>query len=83
MTFYTYMTRKYMGEISPKGDLARDMKEDKEDFLRNHPGKYKGWHDILRHYLESHKACSDCIDIFEESWKEYEKCEKSRRSKNL
>ena len=29
MTFYTYMTRKYMGEISPKGDLARDMKEDK------------------------------------------------------
>ena len=35
MTFYTYMTQKYQEELSPQGELARDIKKDKERFPRN------------------------------------------------
>lgn len=82
MTFYTYMMRNYRGTVTPKGDLANDMHDDKEQFPRNGPGKFKGWHKLIRGYLERCGACDDCLSVFEECWEEYVKCEKSKLSKN-
>ena len=42
MNFYNYMVKNHLNEKSPRGDLARDMKEDR-DFPKNKTGKFKGW----------------------------------------
>lgn len=82
MTFYTYMTRNYRNTDSPKGDLADDMHADREKFPRNGPCKFKGWHRLIRSYLERNGACNACLEVFEKCWEEYEACEKSRLRKN-
>ena len=51
MTFYTYMTRNYLNEDSPAGDLAQDMYREKETFPRNRPCKFDGWYRLIRSYL--------------------------------
>ena len=82
MTFYTYMMRNYRDTDGPMGDLADDMHFDREHFPRNGRGKYVGWHDLIRRYLESCGACDECLAVFEEAWEEYVICEKKRSSRN-
>lgn len=71
MTFYTFMTRFHLEDENPRGDLARDMKRDRERFPRNGNSKYAGWHRLIADYLAGEGACSGCMEAFEESWKEY------------
>ena len=78
MTFYTFMTRNYIKSDCPQGDLARDMRRNKESFPRNRPCKFKGWQAIIHDYLTSHNACRECLEAFEISWKEYVQCVKNR-----
>ena len=83
MTFYTYMMRNHLGKDSPAGDLAMDMKRDKDHFPKNRSCKFNGWHQFIRYCLSGQGVCSDCMEVFEECWKEYERCEKKRLNKNL
>jgi len=78
MTFYTYMMRNHGGESTPAGDLADDMKHDKENFPRNGVGKFDGWHGVIRAYLERRGACPECLSVFEECWQDYELTERRR-----
>jgi uncharacterized protein YozE (UPF0346 family) len=81
MQFYTWMIKNYLNESSPKGDLANDMKGD-DSFPRNtYPGKYNGWHNLIRGYLERNNACTDCLETFEECWEEYVNERKPYRTK--
>ncbi len=66
MNFYTWMMKKHINTKAPVGDLARDMKEDRE-FPRD------GNKEAVRRYLESGGACSGCMDAFERAWKKYER----------
>ena len=78
MTFYTFMMRNYKCTNIPAGDLAEDMKLDSEKFPRNR----QGWHAILHDYLVENDACSDCLEVFEECWEEYVRCEKKKLNRN-
>lgn len=65
VSFYKFMTMKFLEDDSPAGDLARDMKGD-----RDFP-KFSTSYDRIRNYLERCAACSDCFDTFEECWNRY------------
>lgn len=65
MSFYKFMIENHVKSNSPAGDLARDMKED-----RDFP-KLSINYDRILNYLESNSACMDCIDAFNECWNEY------------
>lgn len=82
MTFYTYMMRNHLGKDTPEGDLAMDMRRDKDHFPRNRACKFNGWHQIIENYLYSQGGCRECMDVFEECWEEYERCEKQRLKRN-
>ena len=82
MTFYGYMKRHYYGREGRKADLANDMAGDEAAFPTRVGIKDGDGHGIIRDYLESCQACDACLDVFEECWKEYESCEKSRLSKS-
>ena len=64
MNFYTWMIKKHINTKAPVGDLARDMKEDRE-FPRD------GNKEAVRRYLESCRACSGCMDAFERAFDEF------------
>jgi len=64
-SFYKFITMNFMKDDSPLGDLARDMKRDR-DFPR-----FSINYDRVRDYLERCAACSDCFDAFEEGWNRY------------
>lgn len=81
MTYKNWMKRNYAEKDSPEGDLARDVWSD-ESFPKNRSCKYKGWHDLIKSYLERRQACSEAISLFEKTWKEYESCEKQRLKRN-
>lgn len=81
MTFYTYMTRNYLKGAGPKHDLAYDMKLDSAAFPRNAKGNLKDGHRIIEEYLLEHDACSECMDVFEDCWREYVWHERSRRNR--
>lgn len=66
ISFYKYMIENFLKEDSPSGDLARDMKADR-DFPR-----FSINYERIRDYLERCAACSDCFDIFEECWNSYQ-----------
>lgn len=83
MTFYTWMMRNYKNDNSPAGDLADDMYRDKDRFPRNGTGKFQGWHNQIRGYLETEGACDACLDVFEDCWEEYEICERKRLNYSL
>ena len=68
MTFYGYMKRHYYNKTGRKADLANDMAGIKD----------RDGHGVIRGYLEGCQACDDCLEVFEECWKEYEQCEKNR-----
>lgn len=82
MTFYTFMMRNHLGEKSPKGALAQEIKNDKERFPKNGKGKYAGWHKLIHEYLEN-KMTEGSSDVFDECWSEYVLCEKKRLNRNL
>lgn len=82
MSFYNYMVRKYRNCDSPAGDLARDMARDSENFPRNRPCKFKGWHDIIHNHLVRNDACDACLETFEECWEEYVRCEKKKSKRS-
>lgn len=79
MSFYTFMMRQYKNSNTPAGDLAGDMKRDTENFPRNPSCKYRGWYDIIRDYLMRKGACDTCLEIFDECWEEYVRCEKEKK----
>lgn len=58
MNFYRWMLKKHSNDHAPVGDLARDMKGDKQ-FPRD------GDKAKIQVYLEGCGACSGCIDAFE------------------
>ena len=64
-SFYKFMIMNFLEEDSPLGDLARDMKSDR-DFPKSAIS-----HDRILDHLERCAACSDCFDAFEESWNRY------------
>lgn len=71
MNFYTWMMKKHINTKAPVGDLARDMKGDRE-FPRD------GDKAVIRDYLEGCGACSGCMDAFERAWRKYERGRWSR-----
>ena len=80
MTFYTYMLRNHLKERGPKGDLARDMKNDAGSFPRNTKGKLDDWHTAIEDYLWDQGACYECVAVFETCWHEYVERERKRRN---
>ena len=82
MTFYKYMTENYCKASGRKHDLAADMRSDWRQFPRTASWDQPDGHRVIRSYLEFCQACDDCLDVFEECWKEYVRCEKSRSSRN-
>ena len=64
-SFYKFMIMNFIEEDSPQGDLARDMKSDR-DFPR-----FSINYERVRNHLERCVACSDCFDAFEECWNRY------------
>lgn len=72
MNFYRWMMNKHLKTQAPVGDLARDMKGDKEF---PHDGNL----DEILEYLESKGACFGCMDACMEAWKQYER--ESHRAK--
>ena len=65
MTFFTWMIRKHQRDDTPIGDLARDMQHESKKFVRSTAYCHN------RNYLELHGACDDCMEAFEDAWKEY------------
>ncbi|MDD6081648.1 MAG: YozE family protein [Oscillospiraceae bacterium] len=78
MSFYKFMMKYHLNESGPAGDLAKDMKADKDRFPINRPCKFEGWHSLIRAYLERNHACSSCLRVFEECWEEYVRCVKKK-----
>jgi uncharacterized protein YozE (UPF0346 family) len=72
------MMRNHKGDNTAEGDLADDMYLDKEKFPRNSSCKFKGWHDLIKDYLHRQGACSECVSVFEQCWREYETNERKR-----
>jgi len=67
MRVYTFVTRRYKDEESARGTLARSMKDDG----RNSP-RTRNSHRVIRRYLEVFRDASlECLDAFDECWKEY------------
>lgn len=64
MNFYEYMMTHHLGEDSPAGDLAEDMERD-DSFPKI------GRHRQVLNYLHEKNAIRECLDTFEECWKEY------------
>lgn len=65
ISFYRWMLKKHINDHAPVGDLARDMKGDKQF-------PHDGDKATIQEYLEDCGACSGCMDAFEEAWAEYE-----------
>ena len=77
MRYYTFMMRNYLNENNATGDLARDMKRDKDKFPVVIKGSFEKKYKKTRDYLDWQcGACDGCLEAFEETWKEYTKCEK-------
>ena len=64
-SFYKFMIMNFLEDDSPLGDLARDMKSD-----RDFP-KFSVTYDRIMNHLERCAACSDCFDTFDEGWNRY------------
>lgn len=57
--------KKYEGEASPVGDLARDILRDGR-FPKNSKDKRR-----IKEYLWSRGACSECLTAFNTAWQLY------------
>ena len=65
MCFKKWLVSNFKNERGPIGDLARDVKDDK-DF----PARAKR-HQTIADYLESCGACYGCMNAFEKAWSLY------------
>ena len=65
ISFYKFMIENYIKDDSPMGDLARDMKSDR-DFPRR-----SICYTNIYYYLVKKNACDECLDSFHDAWKEY------------
>jgi uncharacterized protein YozE (UPF0346 family) len=65
VSFYKFMITNFLKDDSPAGDLALDMKGDR-DFPR-----FSINYERCRDHLERCAACSACFDTFEECWNRY------------
>lgn len=64
-SFRRFVLDKYLKADTPEGDFARDVKIDDE-----FPNKTKDGYEI-KWYLESKNCCEECLELFEDLWKEY------------
>lgn len=64
-TYKEWMIEKYLGKNTPRGDLAYDIKRDK-DFPNGQLTKQR----MLDH-LDLKRACDKCIATFKRIWKDY------------
>lgn len=65
MCFKKWLVSNFKNERSPIGDLARDVKADK-DF----PARAKRYKTIAA-YLDFCGACDGCLEAFEKAWSLY------------
>ncbi|MPN25917.1 hypothetical protein SDC9_173338 [bioreactor metagenome] len=65
ISFYRWCVNKYHGGDSPLGDLASDMKGDK-----NFPKKSKDRNELLS-YLRFKNACDGCLKSFNYAFRIY------------
>lgn len=76
MLFHTWVIKNYFVELedenpwTPKGCLARGLKEDRSTFA----GRTFGYKRYLRH-LHYHHASPSVIDALEECWREWKETE--------
>ena len=83
MTFYSYVTRNHKGVSTEADRLAREMRMDKERFPKNNCYKLKAWKNLVYSYLCDHpELYAGCMDVFENCWEEYARCEKNRLSRS-
>lgn len=64
-TFYEYMLERYLEKDNRFGDLARDMKSDK-DFPKDSKDRK-----TIKEYLEKCGACENCMLTFKSAWTNY------------
>ena len=64
-SFRRWLLEKYLKDNSPYGDFARDVKID-DDFPRKARDGYE-----IKWYLENKNCCAECLETFEDLWKEY------------
>jgi len=74
MTFYEFITKKYLKSDSPKGDLAKDIHQD-EHFPKHIDTTVCLDGSAIRYHLEMRGACYDAIKTFKSCWKQYLKNE--------
>ena len=68
--YYDWMMERYLGKDTPRGDLAGDMCR-AEDFPRSDDKE------TLLRYLSTKNACTEAIQVFRRSFRDYEKRVKS------
>lgn len=68
--YYDWMMERYLGKDTPRGDLAGDMRR-AGDFPRSDDKK------TLLRYLSAKNACTEAIQVFRRSFRDYEKRMKS------
>lgn len=64
MTFKTWILKNYLNEDSPIGDLAGDIKTDK-----NFPDTNN--YERVLNYLKSRSACRECVAVFKKAYQIY------------
>ena len=65
-----WMMERYLGKDTPRGDLAGDMRR-AGDFPRSADKE------TLLRYLSAKNACTEAIQVFRRSFRDYEKSVKS------
>lgn len=70
--------RRFEKDENPRGDLARDVRSDK-DFPCEKSVWLKKRETMIRSYLEEAGACNGCLDAFDEAWKDYERFVHSKK----
>ena len=68
-TFFQYMMG-FVGQDTPKGDLARDMKRDAEYSCFNEVEEIRTFEELICH-LEWNIACRECIATARKCWRDY------------
>lgn len=71
MMYFKTWLKQFVKDMSPRGDLARDVRSD-EEFPRERSIDMNMRRSVIRTYLEDAGACNGCLDAFDEAWKDYE-----------
>ena len=82
MTFFSFMIRNHKDTKTEADQLANKMRMDRDRFPRN-SRKLDAWGELLHEYIKRHPEIYEGFMMtFEECWKEYVKCEKSKSRRN-